>query len=218
MEKMHRKIKLVAAVMMVPILAFAQHTIGKELLRNGDLLFVGANVDKLSGAINRVTQRNSQQTYDHIGLLEKDANGNVYVLNASTRKGSAQEGLDSFYVAEGSGLRIIAVYRLRDSFQYTISNAIVQAHRLLGKPYNWSYILNDSSYYCSDFVERSFRKDTVFHLEPMTFINPKTGSIDNYWISFYKKQNLEVPQGQLGCNPNGLAASPKLYFVGLLRL
>jgi len=41
----------------------------------------------------------------------------------------------------------------------------------------------------------------------MTFINPKTRKIDDFWISFYKKQNLEVPEGQPGCNPNGLAAS-----------
>ncbi|HEY0298847.1 MAG TPA: YiiX/YebB-like N1pC/P60 family cysteine hydrolase [Arachidicoccus sp.] len=197
---------------------FSQQLIAKPELRNGDLLFVGAQKENLSGAINRVTQRNSNQSYDHIGLLEKDKDSVLFVLDASTKKGSARESLDSFCMRERTDSRVVAVYRLYANYQYAIPSAIIRAKELLGRPYNWSYVLNENSYYCSDFVERTFRQDTVFHLEPMTFVNPKTGKIDDYWIDFYKKQNMDVPEGKLGCNPNGLAASPKLYFVGFLNV
>lgn len=196
--------------------AFSQKKISIPELKNGDLLFVGAFKEHLSGAINRVTQRNNQQSYDHVGILEKGKNDSCFVLEASSKKGSVRNILDSFCSTEGKDNRLISVYRLYPNYQSTIPNAIIVAKQLLGKPYNWSYVLNDDSYYCSDFVERAFRKDTVFHLEPMTFINPATGKIDAYWIEFYKKQKMEVPQGKLGCNPNGLAASPKLYLVGEL--
>ncbi|UZJ63544.1 hypothetical protein OKW96_13685 [Sphingobacterium sp. KU25419] len=52
----------------------------------------------------------------------------------------------------------------------------------------------------------------------MTFINPSTGKIDDFWKNFYQKQGLEVPEGKLGCNPNGLAASDKIIKIGHLTL
>jgi hypothetical protein len=87
----------------------------------------------------------------------------------------------------------------------------------LGKPYNFNYILDESSYYCSDFIERAFRKNNVFKLEPMTFIDPKTGRTNEFWNEFYQKKNLKVPEGELGCNPNGLAASEKLERIKELK-
>lgn len=200
------------------LLVFSQRKIPCNALQNGDLLFIVAKRSNLSGAINRVTQKNKQQSYDHVAIIEKTGDSVLYVLEASSKKGSIRTRMDSFCLEQKKDNREIAVYRLRDAFQYTIAHAIPQAKRLLGKPYNWSYILDDSSYYCSDFVERAFRSDTVFHLQPMHFVNPKTGQIDAYWKDFYKKQNREVPEGELGCNPNGLAASPKLSFIGWLNL
>ena len=50
----------------------------------------------------------------------------------------------------------------------------------------------------------------------MTFVNPKTGKTDVAWEAFIK-QNLEVPEGKPGCNPNGMVASPKIKFLGKIR-
>lgn len=182
-------------------------------LKSGDLIFVGAEKANLSGAINRVTQKKDSIAFDHIGIVEKVGDA-VFVLHASTKGGSKRESLQSFYQTQKTKVNRLAVYRLKDNFQSSIQNALITANKMLGKPYNWSYILNEDAYYCSDFIERAFRKDHIFNLEPMTFVNPKTGKIDDYWSSFYKKQNLEVPEGKLGCNPNGLANSDKLIFVG----
>jgi hypothetical protein len=51
----------------------------------------------------------------------------------------------------------------------------------------------------------------------MTFIDPKTGKMNEFWQEFYQKKNLKVPEGEPGCNPNGLAASDKLERIKIIR-
>ncbi|WP_026968057.1 YiiX/YebB-like N1pC/P60 family cysteine hydrolase [Algoriphagus terrigena] len=187
------------------------------VLQTGDLLFVGAKADQLSGAINRVTQREEDASFDHVGILEVSESG-IYLLHASPEKGSVREPLDSLVNRATAKDKQLAVYRLTGEAQASIPEAIRTAGTLLGKPYNWTYVLNDSSLYCSDFVERAFRDAALFKLEPMTFKDPKTGQTDTYWAEFYRKLGMEVPEGQPGCNPNGLAASEHLRKVGYLDL
>ena len=59
-----------------------------------------------------------------------------------------------------------------------------------------------------------FEKDALFELNPMTFIDPATGEFDKTWIAHYRKLGIPIPEGEPGCNPNGLAASDKLEFLG----
>jgi len=155
-------------------------------LENGDLVFVGAEKANLSGAINRVTQKKDSIAFDHIGIIEKSVDS-IFVLHASSKKGSIKESIQAFYQSEKVADNKIVVYRLKNNFQKAIPDAILSAEKMLGKPYNWTYILNDSSYYCSDFIERCFRKNHIFTLEPMSFINPKTNKTDEFWMEFYKK-------------------------------
>lgn len=180
------------------------------IIYQGDLLFVGAESKNLSGAINRVTQQTDSISFDHVGLIEINE-GVPYILHASSKKGSVKEPLDSLDKEQ-----LYVLYRIDHKYDSAIPEAIKKANQMLGKPYNWGYKLNDSSYYCSDFVERAFRHIKLFNLEPMTFKNPKTGNFDEFWISFYTKQGLKIPEGELGCNPNGMASSPKLHRVATL--
>lgn len=180
-----------------------------EDLKNGDLLFVTAKQSGLSGAINNVTQKQENASFDHIGILKKQGSS-FFVLHAAPNGGSQKQPLKDFIKDETADKQNIMVYRLKEEFQNTIPAAIKKAESMLGKPYNFNYILDDNSYYCSDFIERAFRENHIFKLEPMTFIDPKTGKVNMFWEEFYKKKNLKVPEGELGCNPNGLAASDKL--------
>jgi hypothetical protein len=195
--------------------AHAQETVSYHNLtiQTGDLIFVGAKADLLSGAINRVTKREENVTFDHVGIIEV-SESKVYLLHASPKKGSVREPLDSLVYQATAKSKKLTIYRLSVEVQPSIPNAINKARNLLGKPYNWSYILNDSSLYCSDFVERAFRDTSLFKLEPMTFKDPKTGETDSFWAEFYRKLGLDVPEGQLGCNPNGLAANRQLKKLG----
>ncbi|KQT24793.1 hypothetical protein ASG22_07905 [Chryseobacterium sp. Leaf405] len=178
-------------------------------LKNGDLLFVTAKETGLSGAINNVTQKQKNASFDHIGILQKDKNG-TFVLHAAPKGGSQKQKVENFLKDHANDGQKVIVYRLKPEYQNSIPNAISKAESMTGKPYNFNYILDENSYYCSDFIERAFRKDQIFKLEPMTFIDPKIGKTNEFWEQFYAKKNLKVPEGELGCNPNGLAASDKL--------
>ncbi|WP_084680208.1 YiiX/YebB-like N1pC/P60 family cysteine hydrolase [Chryseobacterium luteum] len=184
-------------------------------LKNGDLLFVTAKETGLSGAINNVTQKQKEASFDHIGIVEKE-NNHWYVLHAAPKGGSRKQELKSFLTDQSADGQKVIIYRLKPEYQKSISAALTKAESMLGKPYNFNYILDENSYYCSDYIERAFREDHIFKLEPMTFIDPKTGKTNEFWAEFYKKKNLKVPEGEPGCNPNGLAASDKLEKIGEL--
>ncbi|MFV0143871.1 YiiX/YebB-like N1pC/P60 family cysteine hydrolase [Empedobacter falsenii] len=186
-------------------------------IQNGDLIFVGALTEELSGAISRATKISDQTNFDHVGLIEKTTDS-IFVLHAAPMGGSQREEIHHFYNAQTEKNNQIVIYRLKKEVQSTIPNAIVKAKTMLGKPYNWLYILNDDELYCSDFVERAFRDDQVFELIPMNFKNKETGIIDDFWIDFYRKKGKEVPQDEPGTNPNQLATSEKLIRIGELRL
>lgn len=178
-------------------------------LKNGDLLFVTAKETGLSGAINNVTQKQKNASFDHIGIVEKSKDG-IFVLHAAPKGGSQKQEIKDFLKDQSEEGQRIIVYRLKSEYQKSIPSALEKAESMVGKPYNFNYILDENSYYCSDFIERAFRQDHIFKLEPMTFIDPKTGKTNVFWEEFYQKKNLKVPEGELGCNPNGLAASEKL--------
>lgn len=183
-------------------------------LKNGDLIFVQSNEKQLSGAISRVTKENKETSYDHIGIIKKRKNA-ISVYHATAQGGSKIESLNSF-LKNHNDVKI-DVFRLKKEHQKAIPHALEKASQMLGKPYNFTYILSDSSYYCSDFIERIFREHQIFELKPMTFKNPETGEIDVYWNEFYQKQGLEAPEGKLGCNPNGLSMSDKIEFILTLQ-
>lgn len=210
---LHKRLKEISVAgllsfLMVMLMQCASH---KDIaqLKNGDLLFVTAKETGLSGAINNVTQKQKIASFDHIGILEK-VDGKMYVLHAAPKGGSQKQNLKDFIADQKEDGQNVVVYRLKPQYQKSIPTAIEKAHSMLGKPYNFNYILDENSYYCSDFIERAFRNDQIFKLEPMTFIDPKTGKINVFWEEFYGKKNLKVPEGEPGCNPNGLAGSEKL--------
>ncbi|SFM73559.1 Permuted papain-like amidase enzyme, YaeF/YiiX, C92 family [Algoriella xinjiangensis] len=186
-------------------------------IKNGDLIFVGAQTEELSGAINRVTKLSEETNFDHVGLIEKTSDS-FFVLHAAPMGGSQREEIHHFYTSQTEKNNKIVIYRLKDDYQKTIPNAISKAKTMLGKPYNWLYILNDDELYCSDFVERAFRNDNVFELIPMNFKNQETGKIDDFWVDFYSKKGKKVPQDEPGTNPNQLASSEKLIKIGELKM
>lgn len=185
--------------------------------QNGDLIFVEAQKEKLSGAISRVTAKNDNTlSYDHLGLVETDGK-NKYILHAAPKNGSEKITLKTFIKVNQKDGRTQSLYRLKQNHQHCIPSAIEKANKMLGKPYNTAYILNENAYYCSDFVERAFRDCKIFELQPMTFINPKTQKTDDYWQKFYDELRLKVPEGELGCNPNGLSQSHNIEKIQVLK-
>jgi len=180
--------------------------------QNGDLLFVTAATTGLSGAIHDATGKQGALSYDHVALVAHEERGEV-VLHAD-EKGSRAQDLVSFLADARAKHRQVIVYRLKGEARTTIPAAIARARTLLGKPYNFTYVQDEASYYCSDFIERAFRAQHVFATQPMNFKNLQTGEISSYWVDFYKGKGMEVPQGAPGTNPNDMSTSPVLERIG----
>jgi hypothetical protein len=178
-------------------------------------LFREKSSENISEAIDRVTQTSGATHFSHIGLVEVTDTG-IVVLHAYPEGGTCIVSLKEFTHPKEDSVNVIA-YRLKDKWQKAIPAAIRKAHQMLGKPYNFSYILSDTSHYCSEFIYLAFAADSIFKLEPMTFKDPKTGTFPAAWVDYYQKMGIEIPEGKPGCNPNGLAASGKLEQLGKIE-
>lgn len=184
-------------------------------VREGDLLFVTAGRSGLSAAIDDATGKQHGPSFDHVALVALASQG-WEVLHAD-EKGSRRQSLVEFRQDARARQRQIVVYRLQAPQQAAIKDAIATARTMLGKPYNKSYVLNEDSYYCSDFIERAFRAHHVFALQPMNFRNPQTGQIARHWVDLYRGMGMDVPQDQPGTNPNDMSAAPVLQRIGVLE-
>jgi hypothetical protein len=205
-----RTFLLLLCLLTAPVLPAA----AKVRVHEGDLLFVTAATTGLSGAINDATGKQGTTSFDHVALVAHDRAGQV-VLHAD-EEGSRQQALAIFLGEAKARHRQVVVYRLKPQARDAIPGAIAQARGMLGRPYNFTYVQAQDSYYCSDFIERAFRARHVFALQPMNFRNPQTGQISQYWIDFYRGKGMKVPQDQPGTNPNDMSASPALVRVGVL--
>lgn len=184
-------------------------------LRTGDLLFCNSTSGELSKAIDQATQTGKETHFDHVGIVEIQ-NDTVWVLHAAPKKGVCRETIGQFLTPEKEEVTA-TVYRLKDEYSKAIPTAIQKAHSLIGQPYNFSYIFSDQGYYCSEYIYELFAADSIFTLNPMTFKNPQTGQFLAGWVDHYKKLGIPIPEGEPGCNPNGIAASEKLERVGGLK-
>ena len=183
--------------------------------RSGDLLFVTAAHAGLSGAIHDATARSAAESFDHVALVADE--GEVPVVLHADEKGSREQTLQSFLSDARGKQRTVVLYRLKPAQRAAIPAAIAKARTLLGRPYNATYVQDEDSYYCSDFIERAFRAQQVFATQPMNFRNLQTGEMPAYWVDFYRRKGMAVPQGAPGTNPNDMAAAPVLERLGVIE-
>ncbi len=191
-----------------------QTTPTQTRLQQGDLLFCSYVRDGLSGAIDQVTQTREQTHFSHVGIVSIQ-HTDTFVLHASTQKGVCKQPLHQF-LKEQEAIQVVA-YRLETAYLTRIDSVLEAAEALVGLPYNFAYLPDDSSYYCSQLIYSLFKNQEVFTLEPMTFKDPETGEFNPTWVEHYAKIGVDIPEGKPGCNPNGLAASDKLRSVLRIR-
>ena len=181
-------------------------------IKPGDIVFRGANSSNLSEAINDVTQTAGSTNYTHIGICDV-VDGSVVVYHSDLYKGVVKEPLEVFISSKDTVRYNVDLYRLKNIQSKQIENAISIAKSLIGESYNITYILEDKGYYCSEYIYELFKKDSVFILEPMSFKNPETNAFHKGWIDHYKNLGIAIPEGKLGCNPNGMASSTAIKFI-----
>ena len=219
MKKIIKRILIVTGIYLHrigAILFFAcTATNGDFRLQTGDLLFQVGKSSELNEAIAGVTTGESHIHYTHVGIVSVE-NDTVFVIEATIPE-VCMTPLDSFlfrsaYLAEKP---VVAVGRLKQEYRETISQAIVRAKKLLGKPYDYIYSPDNDAFYCSELVTHSFlnrQNRPVFEPVNMNF-RDADGNMPAYWIEHFEKYNAEIPENCPGSNPGDLSQSDKIEIV-----
>lgn len=186
--------------------------------KEGDLLFQDLDCGDLCTAIEKVTPGYNNFKFSHIGLLFKNKNGELLVIEA-IGKGVCLTPIDSFMfrsIDKDYNPKVV-VGRLKPEFSHLITKAIKKAIELLHYPYDDEFIINNKRYYCSELIYEAFKyanngKD-FFKLQPMTFKDPATGEFFATWIEYYKNLKKTIPEGKPGINPGLISISNKINIL-----
>lgn len=185
-------------------------------LKEGDLLFVAKGTPN---AITEVTQGIDGLQIDHVGIYHHTDTCN-YVLEAYPPKVTLTPFTN--FIARITpkdkkkntkpSERTVRIVVGRVMTDIDIQKSMNKALSYLGRKYDNLYMPDDKELYCSELVQKSFvnhQGQLIFSTIPMTF-RDKNGVIPDFWIKWYKRNNLEVPEGKPGSNPGDLSLRKQL--------
>ena len=194
-------------------------------LQKGDFLFQDLDSSPLCDAIELVTPGYKGANFSHIGMVvelgdpycinpDYDYNDHVRILEALPNK-VRTTSIDSFLnrsFDDNNNPKVI-VGRLKPKYRHTIQNAISFSKSKIGMNYDDVFIINNNSYYCSELIYEAFEKDSIFNLQPMTFLNPESADTLDIWKEYYADIGVQIPENELGINPGIMSLSDKIEMV-----
>ena len=183
-------------------------------LKTGDIIFQFMNCD-LCIAINAVTEGFNGKDFSHLGIVYIK-NDSTFVIEAA-EKNVKLTPLETFKTYTSDTMY---VGRLKRKYRKYIPKAIEFSLFQLGVPYDEAYLYDNGSYYCSELIYDAFLsayEKPFFELTPMTFKEPNSENYFQVWIDYYEKLKMEIPEGELGCNPGGISTSDKLKIIGIVK-
>ena len=171
-------------------------------LQSGDLIFLNNNRSDMEKAITASTGE-----YSHVALVERDSADDVWVIEASPKKGVQRISYEQFERNHNLGFfrGNIDIYRLTVPFD-TLA-VIARAKSLVGKPYDEAFLPYNDAYYCSELIQMAF--GDIFPSKPMNW-RDADGNLPDYWKTHFEKLGVAVPEGVLGTNPTDMSRSPLL--------
>ena len=197
-------------------------------LEVGDILFQDLDSSPLCDAIEIVTPGYQNSNLSHIGIIIETGNNkipnhyneksnpllNTRVLEAIPG-GVKSTRLDSFLnqSLDDNGNPKVLVGRLKSKYSSSIPNAVKFCQEKIGFEYDNDFLLNNNKYYCSELIFEAFKKDSIFKLNPMTFINPNTNKTMSVWKTYYDNLKMDIPENELGINPGSMSLSNKITIV-----
>ena len=182
-----------------------------EGLREGDLIFQELDCGPMCTAIETVTEGVNGRDFSHCAMVieEHDSLKVIEAIGAGVQITSMSDFLQR-------SNKVLAA-RLKTSDKGVISRAVKYSKTLLGKPYDYVFLLNNDQYYCSELLYESFKVANhgkpVFELEPMTFVDPKTKTYYPVWVDYYHALHIRIPEGKPGLNPGSISRSEKLELL-----
>ena len=201
-------------------------------LQVGDFLFQDLDSSPLCEAIESVTPGYNNGNFSHVGIIIKGGDPilqnvdskfeekyfhnlqqDYRVLEAIPAEVTTTR-IDSFLnnSLDSLGNPKVIVGRLKVEYRYLIKDAIRFLNGKIGVKYDDEFLLNNEKYYCSELIYEAFKKEDIFELAPMNFMN-KENKIMPIWQNYYDKLNMKVPQGELGINPGLMSISNKIDII-----
>ena len=191
-------------------LCMAACSLQEPLLQSGDLVFVSEETGNDTGSMSQAIV-SATGSITHVAIVEVDGAGDVWVIDATPRRGVSRHTLASL-IQDNPGAAFI-VKRLRDTTGASLF--IENAKAFIGQPYDHAFLPDNGAMYCSELVRESFlRADGSFLFDeaPMNFLAPD-GSIPLFWEQLFDGLGMEVPQGVPWTNPQDMSLSPLLEAV-----
>ena len=206
---MHKYI--IILLFLIPFVLFSQ----KSKLKTGDLLFQKMNCGELCDAIHAVTEGYQGNDFSHLGIviIEKDS---VFIIEA-TGNAVRKVTLEQFSKNTETTMYI---GRVKSKYKKIIPQVISFSKQQIGVPYDDDYLYNNGKYYCSELIYDAFLNaygKPFFELKPMTFMQPKSNDFFAAWVEYYQNLKVEIPEGEMGCNPGGISTSDKIKIIGKLN-
>ena len=192
-------------------------------LEIGDILFQDLDSSPLCDAIELVTPGFRNSNLSHVGIVVDI--GDIYSCKYNsiehTRILEAMPGgvtitcLDSFLMrsSDQNYNPKVLVGRLKSQYRYSIPSAINFLLSKIGDKYDEEFVLDNEKYYCSELIYEAFSEDTIFTLQPMTFLDPDTKERLDIWEKYYSEMNKKIPEGEPGINPGIMSLSNKIDIV-----
>ena len=190
--------------------------VATDELQSCDLLFV---VNHQGNAITQSTTRSGSLPIDHVAIVLREGDS-LWVYEAAPGKGVSHTPLSRFandYLHAADPQYAIAVGRVTSSVIDT--TATKMRFTQITAPYDSLYLPDDSAYYCSELVQKTFvdhQGSLIFPTIPMSFHN-EAGEILPFWTQLYARHGMAVPEGAPGTNPGQIAHNPQVRLIGYLK-
>lgn len=208
------------SLLLITLLSFIVPDSTTFRLQSGDLIFQESCSEGVGDAIKEVTwSMDSDYRFTHVGMVYINANNEVFVIEATNPCVKVTPLYDYLYSKEEDKdcYPRSAVGRLKKAYRHLIPKAIGEGLKLVGKEYDFGYVLNNDKYYCSELVYDILLKanagEPVFDLNVMTFKSSETGEYTQGWINYFEKHQLPIPEGEPGINPGAMSRSKVIDMI-----
>lgn len=187
-------------------------------LKEGDLLFQDSDCGEFCDAIEAVTEGVDNYDFSHVGLVMKDGEGNLKIMEAIT-VGVVLTPLDSFLNRsfDAAGNSKVVVGRLKSEYQNFVPDAIDFIHSKMNATYDFVFDIENDSFYCSELIHLAFQSannnQPIFETPKMTFKAPNTDSTFAIWQTYFDDLGEAIPEGEIGLNPGSMSRSPYIDIV-----
>ncbi|MFZ4400653.1 MAG: YiiX/YebB-like N1pC/P60 family cysteine hydrolase [Bacteroidales bacterium] len=184
----------------------------------GDILFQDLDCGDFCNAVEKVTIGYKGARFSHVAMVVKNEKGEIVVIEAVS-KGVSITAFDLFLAKshDKNNHPKVIVGRLKPKYRHLIPQAVKEAYKLLGRPYDDVFCISNNKYYCSELIYDAFKNANngkpIFKLYPMTFKDPDTKQFFPTWVEYFKDLKVSIPEGELGNGPGGISRSNKLKIV-----